>query len=193
MHGFALEGRGIPSDNAPMRSLLLAMGATLAASLLLIPQSARAQARVVRGDPQTGLLYKLEAKLGKPLTFEQRKQVDAATKENIEGLATCQKDYAKEIAEITGLPADDIQGMLPVIGQPLVVTDKNLLPRIEQKLGRPLAQTELQRVREADAKKKEAMKPVRDAYVRRLADITALPSSDIDGMLPFIGAQQRPR
>lgn len=176
-----------------MRSLLLAMGATLAASLLAPPPAfAQAQPQVIRRDPQGNLLYRLEQRLGKPLSFEQRKQVDEATKENIEGLTACQKDFTKELADITTLPTEQIQGMMPVIGQPLVVVDKNIIPRIEQKLGRPLSQQELQRVREADARKKEAMKPVRDTYVRRLAEITALPSTDIDGMLPLIGVQQRP-
>jgi hypothetical protein len=174
-----------------MRSLPLAVGAVL---LALSPLPAtRAEQPVLRRDPEAALLYRLEQKIGKPLSFEQRKQVDAAVKEVIEGLATCQNDFGKELAAITGLAAAEIQGMLPVIGKPFVTADRSIVPRIEQKLGRPLSPAELQRLREADAKKKEAMGPVRDNYVRRLADIAGIPVADADGMVPLIGAERKSR
>ena len=40
---------------------------------------------------------------------------------------------------------------------------------------------------------KEAMKPVRETYVRRLAESAGLASTDVDGLVPIIGAQRPSR
>jgi len=149
-----------------------------------------AQGRSIRPNPESGLLLMLETKLGKPLSFEQRKQISEATANYVDALKECQKPYTKDIAEITGLAEENIQGLLPQIGQRTSPAGENLLPKIEAKLNRKLTDAEFQKIREADQRKKEAMKPAREKYVRRVAEITGLSEAEVDGMTPLISQQR---
>lgn len=133
------------------------------------------------------LLPKIESRLGRPLSVEQRKQLGAAAQETMASLRAAQGRFVQSVAQVSGLSPSDIAAMMPTIGQANEGFDKNMIPKIEAKLGRPLTPQQLQAINKADSDKKAAMGPVQQNFARSIARITGLPYAEVLAMLPRIG------
>jgi len=133
------------------------------------------------------LIAKLEAKLDKPLTADQRAKIAEASKKSAEELKSLQAEFVEKIAKAVKLPVSDIQPMMPKIGEANPGFDKNMIPKLETKLGRKLSAAEMDTIRKADTAKKSAMKPVQDKFAKQLAEITGLAIETVRAMLPKVG------
>lgn len=143
----------------------------------------------VAQEPLRGntLMSKIEVRLGQPLTPDQRRQFLAATTESKAGLREKQINFVRDIASITGLPQDEIAAMMPKIGESNEGFDKNMIPKIESKLGRKLSPGELAGIRKADQEKKDGMKPVREKLIQSISGFTGLTPDEVGAMLPKVG------
>ena len=158
--------------------------ALLAATLPTITALAQDAPRRAAGN---SLVARLEAKLGKSLTDTQRQKMAEASQESAGKLKALQAEFVEKIAQAVKLPEADIQPMMPKIGESNAGFDKNMMPKLETKLGRKLTADELAAIRAADNAKKSAMKPVQKNFAERLANITGLAVEDIQPMLPKVG------
>jgi hypothetical protein len=67
-----------------------------------------------------------------------------------------------------------------------------LAKRIEQALGKPLIEEQLGQIRDADKASIEAAKPVHEAFVGKLSEITGLSADDVKQMLSRRGPPPMP-
>ena len=162
----------------------LSVALLLAATFLTLTALADDAPRRTTGN---SLVARLETKLGKALTDTQRQKIAEASQESAEKLKALQAEFVQKIAKAVKLPEADIQPMLPKIGESNAGFDKNMIPKLETKLGRKLTADELTAIRAADDAKKSAMKPVQQKFAARLAGITGLKVEDIQPMLPKVG------
>ncbi len=90
--------------------------ATLGASEMAVAQPDTAPTKPKRAGRRAkgGLPAKtktaIETALGKPLTAEQKTQLDAAANDRRAELAAAQTKFNNEVARITGLPLDKVPG-----------------------------------------------------------------------------------
>lgn len=172
----------LPTLFVVSETLLLALALTA-----LLATTTFAQEPPARRAVGNNLVTRLEAKLGKSLSAEQREQIGDASKQSVEKLKALQGTFVTNIASAVKLPTTDIEPMMPKIGEPNPGFDKNMIPKLETKLARKLTADELAAIRKADTAKKSAMKPVQDNYAAQLAKITGLSVEVIRPMLPKIG------
>lgn len=132
------------------------------------------------------LIQKLEARLGAPLSAEQKRQIAEASRAAREALIPAQNRFVQRISQATGVSEALIGAMLPRIGQQNS-SDKNIIPKIEAILGRSLTAEQRAEIGRADREKKTAMLPVQDSFAQQLSLITGLPAQQIRAMLPQIG------
>ena len=161
--------------------------AALLALITLLTTTALAQNPPERRAGGNSLVTKLEAKLDKPLTADQRAKIGETSKESADKLKSLQAEFVEKIAKAVNLPASDIQPMMPKIGESNAGFDKNMIPKLEAKLGRKLTTDELAAIRTADAAKKSAMKPVQEKFAKQLAGISGLAIETVRVMLPKVG------
>lgn len=140
-------------------------------------------------QPQMGgmLLQKIEAKTGKALTVDQRKELGQAAQAMAAALKAEQQKFIAAIAAASGVTEAQVAEMMPKVGQDNTGFDKNMMPKLEKILGRPLTPDELQKIREADDAKKAAMKPIQEKLAENAARISGLKKEDVLEMLPKIG------
>jgi hypothetical protein len=164
---------------------LLAMMAMTFALITTSVLAAEEAPNTERGNAP--LVQKIEAKLGKPLTAQQKQDMVLVLRQGINGLREAQLAFVQSLSGTTGLPVATIQEMMPRIGGDNTGLDKNIIPKIEARLGRRLTNSQLQSIREADNTKKAAMVPIQNNMAQGLSRITGLSADDIKAMLPHIG------
>ena len=140
-------------------------------------------------QPQMGgmLLQKIEAKTGKALTVDQRKELGQAAQAMAAALKAEQQKFITAIAAASGVTETQVAEMMPKVGQDNTGFDMNMIPKLEKILGRSLTPDELQKIREADDAKKAAMKPIQEQLAEEAARISGLNKEDVLEMLPKIG------
>jgi len=194
-----------------------------------------------RGPPPLGPA--LEQKMGKPLTEEQRGQIGEAGKAQFEGIKAARDAFAQKVAEITGLPLDKVQQLLPPGpppppggpgqggpgqggpgmrgpgqggrgqggpgqggpgqggpgmggpgqgGQVPPHPGAMLARRLEQALGKPLTKEQMESLQAAGEAHRDAVKPVHEAFVKRISEITGLSPEDLKDVLPGPGPHGPP-
>jgi hypothetical protein len=177
-----------------------------------------------RGPPPLGPA--LEQKMGKPLTEEQRTQIGEAGKAQFEGIKAARDAFAQKVAEITGLPRDKVQQLLPPPpgqgrrgqggpgqggpgmrgpgqggpgmrgpgqgGQMPPHPGAMLARRVEQALGKPLTKEQMEALHAAGEAHRDAVKPVHEAFVKKLSEITGLSPEDLKDVLPPPGPHGPP-
>jgi hypothetical protein len=147
-------------------------------SMLLLPTiAARAQ----------GIVPKIETKLGHELTPDQRRQIQEAAQKELRAMKAEQEKFVVAVAGIFQLPQEEIWTYMPKLGGGNAGFDKNMVPKLEKSLNRPLRQDELTKLREADAAKKKAMHPIQDEFAGAVARVTGLKLEDVQALLPKIG------
>ncbi|MBI4189981.1 MAG: hypothetical protein HY525_05525 [Betaproteobacteria bacterium] len=134
-----------------------------------------------------GLLQKVEARLGKPLSGEQRQQFARTAAGLRDALLPPQRKFAQTIAYTFKLPLAEVQALLPAIGEDSSGFDRNMIPKIEARIGRGLTPQELQQIRTADNAKKAEMSQIQSRYAAEFAQVTGLSSEQFRQLLPTIG------
>jgi len=151
---------------------LLALGA--------YPQQTGRPAGDAGGYP---FLQKLEARMGRSLTGQEKVQFFQATKTWVGSMNDAVDTFARKLTEITGVPYSDTKAMMPRFGQMTEPYRKDVLPQLEAKLGRKLTQEETQKIVAAYKEKEAVTKPLLQKYVDKLTSLTGLPEKDIKELL----------
>jgi len=121
---------------------------------------------------------RLEARRGQPMSAWQRKQVAAAALQCLESLEGPRKQFVDDLAGVTGLDPDEIDGLLPPVGPGARPVDKAMIARLESLMGRTLRGGELDALRTADDQNQAALKPIQGRFVRQLATLSGLSAED---------------
>ena len=204
--------------------------------------------------PPPPLVGLLEAKLGKPLTEDQRGQVRGAAKANHEAMKQIIDAFLEKVAKIAGVTVEEVRSLIPPApppplpggrgpppqGQATPKSDGQMPPppgghkppapgahpprgqgqmppppdgqmpqppegnrpppppplpplfhlgdlligALEAKLGKPLSPDQVDQIHAAQRAALEAAKPIHEAFVQKLAEITGLTVDEIRELLP---------
>ncbi len=153
------------------------------------------------GPTGSKFIPKMEAKLGKPLTNAQKMQFRNAALQWRDGMNSSVNTFAQKLSTITGIQLEEIKGWMPRIGYSGEAYKKDVISKIETKLGKKLTTEQMDQVMKASGEKKEAMKAVNQQFVDKLTEITGLKKEDLTQMLPQMdthvrekqGNQRRPQ
>jgi Ca2+-binding EF-hand superfamily protein len=132
---------------------------------------------------------KLEAKLGQPLTPEQKKGVALAAQEFMKSMRASQSKFVQAVSAITDISEEEIGEIMPKIGQGMAGGEKNMISKLEATLGRKLTPEELQKIAAADQERKNSMAPVFKKFANDIAATTGLPMEQVLEVLPQGGLQ----
>lgn len=160
--------------------------------LAVVASVAVAQPRPQPDNPSAKILAKLETKLGKPLSFEQRNQVTEAVKNQVEALKSSQTSFQQTLADLTGLSVDEIKKVLAMAVK-FGGEDNKAISQIETKIQRKLTSDEMRKVREAIRDRNDARRSLQEQMAKRLGEITGLGEGDVMEILPSVGADPGPR
>ncbi len=130
------------------------------------------------GTIAESVVPRLEAKRGQPMSAWQRKQVAAAALACLEGLEKPRKQFVDDLAGVTGLDPEQIDGLLPPVGSGPAKIDKAMIAKLESLSGRKLGAGELDALRTAEDRRKAAVKPVQASFVRQLATLSGLSAEE---------------
>jgi hypothetical protein len=128
-------------------------------------------------------LQKIEARMGRSLTNQERMQFFQATKTWVSSMNAAVDKFARKLTEITGVPYNDTKAMMPQFGKMTEPYKKDVIPQLEAKLGRKLTQEEMQKIMAAYKEKEAATKPLIEQYVGKLTSLTGLTEKDIKELL----------
>lgn len=142
-----------------------------------------------QGPTRVNIVEKIEARLGKPLSEEQRTKVRDAITTLTAALTQQQTLFIERVADITGLPAIRLRAIMPRIGQesrPFAAC----LGDIERELNRKLNKVELEKISAADQEKVQTMSGPRQAFVKQVAAICGLAVNDIYEIMPRLAGKK---
>lgn len=151
------------------------------------PRSVATRQPAAKPQMSGGLLQKIEAKTGKALPVDLRKELGQAGQTMASALKVAQGKFITAIAAASGVTEAQVAEMMPKVGEDNTGFDKNMIPKLEKILGRPLTSNELQQTRAADDAKKAAMKTIQEQFAAQAARLSGLKTEEILGMLPKIG------
>jgi hypothetical protein len=144
-------------------------------------------AKNVVAQANLDLLQKVEARLGKPLSGDQRPQFARTATSLSDALLPPQQKFAQTIAQIFKLPLAEVQTMVPTTGAGSNGFEQGIIPKLETRIGRSFTPQELQQVRIADNAKQAEMSEIQSQFVPRLAQITGLSKEQLLQLLPTTG------
>jgi len=133
------------------------------------------------------MIQKIEAKMGKSLTTAQSNQLRDAFSASAKDMVAAQDEFIKSIAKTFGMKESDVRPFIPQIGRDNSDFDKNMMPKIERKIGRAITRDERQRVIEADNRKKGKIRPIQERLAKSISGITGLSLSEVKSLLPRVG------
>ncbi|MHC9540091.1 MAG: hypothetical protein AB9903_11275 [Vulcanimicrobiota bacterium] len=143
-----------------------------------------AQTGITRGGSGNfPFLQKLEAKMGRSLTQEEKMKFLQETMKWKNGMTAAVETFARSLTDITGVPFEQTNAMMPKFGQMTEPYKKDVMPRLEEKLGRKLTQEETQKIMKAYQEKEKITGPLLQDYFQKLSSITGLPEETIKGIL----------
>src|SRR5437762_3113256 len=141
--------RGVPMQRGALLAILSA-GLIFAAWL---------PAKNVVAPANLDLLQKIEARLGRPLTADQRRQFAIAATNLRDAMLPPQQKFAQTIAQIFKLPLAEVQAMAPDLSGSRGF-DGGMISKLEARIGRGLTPQELQQLRTADNAKKAELSEI---------------------------------
>ena len=138
------------------------------------------------------LFSKIEDKLGRELTADQKQQITQATRRSMQGMKSLQQDFIQSIANAMKISTDEVkQAIKPQPGQgknrqkgAALDPAGRITAALETHLNRKLTDEETTAITAAIDTRKAAAKPVMEEYVASLAKITGLTVDDVKGLLP---------
>ena len=132
------------------------------------------------------LLQKVEARLGRPLTGDQRRQFAIAATSLRDAMLPPQQKFAQIVAQIFKLPLAEVQAMAPVIGGNGGF-GRGMIAKLEARIGRSLTPQELQQVRTAENAKKAELSEIESKLVPQFVQSTGLSREQLLQLLPTVG------
>jgi hypothetical protein len=160
------------------RGVLLAI---LSAGLIF---AAWLPAKNVVAPANLDLLQKIEARLGRPLTDDQRRQFAIAATNLRDAMLPPQQKFAQSAAQIFKLPLAEVQAMAPDIGRS---RDGGMISKLEARIGRSLTPQELQQLRTADNAKKAELSEIEAKLLPQFVQSTGLSREQLLQLLPTVG------
>jgi len=133
---------------------------------------------------RTTFIQRTEAQLGKELTMEQKQEIAKLSKESKPALLAVQEKFIKSVSQLVQLTDNDIKEMLPRIGQENKDFEKDIISKIELKLGRKITDEERAQIAEFEKVKKADLEPIQKNFARKVSKIIGLPEEEILKMLP---------
>lgn len=162
------------------RGVLLAI---LSAGLIF---AAWLPAKNVIAPANLDLLQKIEARLGRPLTADQRRQFAIAATSLRDAMLPPQQKFAQTVAQIFKLPLAEVQTMAPEIGGSRGY-DGGMIPKLEARIGRSLTPQELHQLRTADNAKKAELSEIESKLLPQFVQSTGLSREQLLQLLPTVG------
>ena len=162
--------------------LLLTAGAAFAAAPQY-PQIPERPPPVVVKQGNSSLISRIESKLGRGLTAQQRQEIERVIRQSASALADCQNQFLERVAAILSTPESRVKAIFASSGPGELDFDRGLIPKLEGQLGRVLSTSEIDQLRKADAQRQEAVRPVQMRLAERLATVTRLPADEIRDLL----------
>lgn len=132
------------------------------------------------------LFQKIEARLGRPLTDDQRRQFAIAATRLRNAMLPPQQKFAQAVAQIFKLPLAEVHAMDPATGGNTGF-DSGMIPKLEVRIGRSLTPQELQQVRTADNAKKAELSQIESKWVPQFVQSTGLSREQLLQLLPTVG------
>lgn len=137
------------------------------------------------------LMQKIEAKLGRELTGDEKRAYLVAVRKAISEIETIQQKFVKDISDITDITTDKIWDWIPQQGKEPDPKYKKMFSKIEKEMGRKLKQSEIDEIMKADKNKKKAIFADQEKFAKELSGITGIPVKDIMLMLPKAGTPEK--
>lgn len=136
------------------------------------------------GTGKSVLIPKLEAKMGRSMTKDEKMRFRQAAVAWKDGMTAAVEKFARKLSEITGVPFEETNAMMPKFGQMTEPYKKDVLQKLEEKLGRKLTQDENKKIIAAAQEKKKDMEPVLEQFIKSLESITGLSKEQIREIIP---------
>ena len=131
------------------------------------------------------LMKKIENKMGRALTDEEIQKYKDAAQVTIREIVAAQQKFVLAVSDITKIPSKDVWKMLPRKEQS--IKDRDMIPKIEKKLGRKLKKDELAKIKKADSVKKKNMMEIQKNFAKKLSKITGISVNEVMQMMPSLG------
>jgi len=142
------------------------------------PDSSAAQTAPPKPDRLAGLIARIEDKLDRALTDEEKTEIADALKAEAQASRDAQGDAVEAIAEATGLALDKVKEALK--GNP---RGPEILQRLADQLGRALTDAERKAVVAALKARADARKAAHEQLIATVASITGLTEDEANEVL----------
>ena len=129
------------------------------------------------------LMQKIEARLGKPMTSDQRQQFARTATTLRDASLMPQQQFLQDIARNFKLPLPDVQAVAQASG----AGSRDMISRLEVRLGRSVTSEELQQVRMADNATNAKISEIQSQFVLQFVQITGLSREQMQQLLPTAG------
>jgi len=163
-------------------------------SILLIPALLGASAASAQNEPKPrpqppggGLVGRVEKASGKELTEAQKEAIRNQGRETRAKLEEQQGIFVRGVSQLFSLPEAKVRGYLPKVGAPNEDFDKNMIPKVEKDLGRPITPQERGKLLQIDEAKKSAVRPIQEDLARVISEQSGLSLEDSKKLLPRVG------
>lgn len=126
-------------------------------------------------QPSSELELKIEAKLGRPLTADQKQRITKAAQAYPSSLRGPHAKFIQDVARSLNQTDDVVGALIPMNSIGTDGAEKSVVPKLEGKLNRKLNPGEIQRIKALDDARKASLKALQDAYARQLSSISGVP------------------
>lgn len=161
----------------------------LIATLAVLPAAAQ-QNKNAKGNmtqpaaPKSDLEAKIEGRLGKALTADQKQRLDRQLIEYTRTVLAPHAKFIQDVAKSVNQTDDVVAPMVPRSSSPSESIDKAVVAKLEAKLARKLTPAEQARIKALDDGRKALIKVLQDNHAKQVAAIVGLPANIISEMLP---------
>jgi hypothetical protein len=137
--------------------------------------------------PGGGLIGRVEKASGKELTEAQKEAIRNQGRETRAKLEEQQGIFVRGVSQLFSLPEAKVREYLPKVGAPNEDFDKNMIPKVEKDLGRPITAQERGKLLQIDEAKKSAVRPIQEDLARVISEQSGLSLEDSKKLLPRVG------
>jgi hypothetical protein len=153
------------------------------ALFLALPFGVSAQTAPARG----GVLVRIEQAIGRPLSPSERDAIRSKALETRQLLLEQQEIFIRGVGGLFGLPEETVRGYLPKVGEANEGFDKNMIPKVEKEIGRPISAQEREKLRGLDEAKKSAVAPIQESFAELISMQSGLSRREAKALLPKVG------
>lgn len=145
------------------------------------------------GQAQRGekIFAKIEEKLGKELTAEQKQQITETTRHTMQDMKPIQQSFIQNIATAVKISPDEVKAAIKIKqpkvkgqGKQALDPESRICSALEAKLDRKLTDEEIKAIEAAIETRKTDAKPIQHDYVEAMAKITGLTADQLTEIVP---------